>query len=319
MAQTIGATCSNNCGDFSVNTVPEQATAPVHFDERTIRQSLNQTPFLLEHWLVGHPLFELPRLIELAGTLPENQVEYNSGDLPVTQDPLQTPRNGLSIRETIQRIEECRSWMVLKNVEADPSYRQLLDLCLDPLIRFCPDMRTREAFVFVSSPDAVTPYHIDHESNFLLQIVGTKTVRMLPPNDPTVIQEADLEQFYAGGSRNLLRLDSQTEANARAFELTPGLGLHFPVTAPHWVKNGPAVSISFSITFRTSRSDRREILYRINHRMRALGLHPRPVGRSQSTDSMKSALFNAARTLVKAVRPQRASSQQSGSWYSNGS
>jgi hypothetical protein len=301
-----------------VNIATEQATEPIHFDEKTIRQSFNQMPFLLEHRLVGHPLFELPRLIELAGTLPEDQVEYNSGDLPVTQDPLKTPRNGLSIRETIQRIEECRSWMVLKNVEVDPSYRQLLDLCLDPLIRFCPDMRTREAFVFVSSPGAVTPYHIDHECNFLLQVVGTKTVRMLPPNDPTVIQEADLERFYAGGSRNLLRLDSQTEAKASSSELTPGLGLHFPVTAPHWVKNGPAVSISFSITFRTSHSDRREILYRINHKMRTLGLHPLPVGRSQSTDNMKHAIFNAARTIVKAVRPNSASSHQSGSRYSNG-
>ncbi|HET9413352.1 MAG TPA: cupin-like domain-containing protein, partial [Pseudolabrys sp.] len=178
--------------------------------------------------------------------------------------------------------------------------------------------RTREAFVFVSSPDAVTPYHIDHECNFLLQIVGTKTVRMLPPNDPTVIQEADLERFYAGGSRNLLRLDSQTEAKASTFELTPGLGLHFPVTAPHWVKNGPAVSISFSITFRTSHSDRREILYRINHKLRTLGLDPTPVGRSQSSDNIKYGLFNAARTLVKAVRPNGASSQQSGSRYSNG-
>lgn len=301
-----------------MNIATEQATAPVYFDEKSIRQSLNQSPFLLEHRLVGHALFELPRLIELAGTLPEDQVEYNSGDLPVTQDPLKTPRNGLSIRETIQRIEECRSWMVLKNVEVDPSYRQLLDLCLDPLIRFCPDMRTREAFVFVSSPDAVTPYHIDHECNFLLQIVGTKTVRMLPPNDPTVIQEADLERFYAGGSRNLLRLDSQTEEKASSFELAPGLGLHFPVTAPHWVKNGPGVSISFSITFRTSHSDRREILYRINHRMRKLGLRPRPVGRSQYSDNMKYAVFKAARTILKAVRPNGTSSHPSGSRYSNG-
>lgn len=281
----------------------DQTAAPVHFDEKTIRQSLNQAPFLLEHRLVGHPLFELPRLIELAGTLPEDQVEYNSGDLPVTQDPLQTPRNGLSIRETIQRIEECRSWMVLKNVEVDPGYRQLLDLCLDPLNRFCPDMRTREAFVLVSSPGAVTPYHIDHECNFLLQIAGTKTVRMLPINDPSVLQEADLERFFAGGSRNLLRLDSQTEAKASPFELTPGLGLHLPVTAPHWVRNGPAVSVSFSITFHTSQSDRREILYRINHKMRTLGLHPRPVGRSPFSDNLKYATFNAARTIVKAVRP----------------
>jgi len=168
------------------------------------------------------------------------------------------------------------------------------------------------------SPGAVTPCHIDHESNFLLQIAGTKTVRMLPPNDPSVIQEADIERFYAGGSRNLLRLDSQTEAKASTFELTPGLGLHFPITAPHWVKNGPVVSISFSITFHTSDSDRREILYRINHKLRTLGLHPQPVGSSNSSDNVKYAVFNTARAIVKAVRPTRVSSHQSGSRYSNG-
>jgi hypothetical protein len=192
--------------------------------------------------------------------------------------------------------------MVLKNVEVDPSYRQLLDLCLEPLTRFFPDLRTREAFVFVSSPGAVTPYHIDHECNFLLQIVGTKTVRILPPNDPTVLQETDLERFYAGASRNLLRLDCQVQAKASTFELTPGMGLHLPVTAPHWVKNGPAVSISFSITFHTSHSDRREILYRLNHRLRTLDLHPQPVGRSQVSDKVKYAFFNATRSIVKAVR-----------------
>jgi len=318
MAQAIVSNGLNYKGEFFVSIATEPVTSPVRFDEKTIRQSFNRAPFLLEHQLIGHPLFELPRLIELAGSLPEDQVEYNSGDLPLTQDPLKTPRNGLSIHETIQRIEECRSWMVLKNVEVDPNYRQLLDLCLDPLIRYSPTCERERPLCSFLRRTQSPPYHIDHECNFLLQIAGSKAVRMLPPNDPTVIQELDLERFYAGGSRNLLRLDSQAEAKASSFELTPGLGLHFPITAPHWVKNGPAVSISFSITLRTSQSVRREILYRINHRLRMLGLHPRPVGSSQSADNIKYAVFNAVRTIVKAVRPNRASSHLSGSRYSNG-
>ena len=32
----------------------------------------------------------------------------------------------------------------------------------------------REAFIFISSPNTVTPYHMDPEYNFLLQIRGTK-------------------------------------------------------------------------------------------------------------------------------------------------
>jgi hypothetical protein len=261
----------------------------------------------VEHGLAGHPLFELERLIELSRALPADRVEYSTGALPVTQDPKQTPRNGLSVTETIRRIEECRSWMVLKNVESDPDYRALGQECLQPMRRLCPDMRAPELFVFVSSPGAVTPYHIDPECNFLLQVRGTKTMRTFPAGDRSILSEQELERFYAGGSRNLLNLTAETESRAWVFELAPGQGVHVPVNAPHWVQNGPQVSVSFSVTFRTDASDRREIAYRINHRLRQLRLHPRPVGRSPAVDDVKYALFDAARGVARALKLARSS------------
>ena len=42
------------------------------------------------------------------------RIEYNAGNLSVSQDPALTPMNGLSISETLRRIEECESWMALK-------------------------------------------------------------------------------------------------------------------------------------------------------------------------------------------------------------
>src|SRR5262245_63771662 len=92
---------------------PAAGANPEHFARR---------PFVVRHRLTDHPLFALPRLIELARMLPEDRVEYNAGDVPVSLDPARTPRTGLSIDETIRRIEECRSWMVFKNVERDPEY-----------------------------------------------------------------------------------------------------------------------------------------------------------------------------------------------------
>jgi hypothetical protein len=274
----------------------------VAFDRETFAGAFDRQPFAIEHRLGRHPLFELDRLIALSCALPADRVEYNAGTLPVTQDPRQTPRTGLSVLETIRRIEECRSWMVLKNVESDPDYRALAERCLTPMRGLCPDMRALELFVFISSPDAVTPYHIDPECNFLLQIRGTKTIRTFPAWDRSVLSEQELERFYAGGSRNLFRLTPDTERKARTFELGPGQGLHIPVNAPHWVANGPQVSISFSITFRTDASDRREIAYRINHQLRRLHLRPRPVGHSPAIDDMKYALFDSARRLARAVR-----------------
>ena len=273
--------------------------ALVSFDREEFRQAFDRAPFLVTHRLTGHPLFELERLLELARELPEHAVEYNAGSLPVTQDARLTPRTGLSAAETIRRIETCQSWMVLKNVEREGAYRQLGEDCLAAMREHCPDMHGIELFVFVSSPDAVTPYHIDPECNFLLQVRGHKTMRTFPAWDRAVLSEQELERFYAGGTRNLLQLSAESEAKASVFELRPGLGVHVPVNAPHWVRNGAEPSVSFSVTFRTGASERREIGYRINHHLRRLRLTPRPVGHSPAVDGVKYVLFDAARKVAR--------------------
>ncbi len=139
--------------------------------------------------------------MELARRLPEEFVEYNAGALPVGVRPRETPRNGLSPEETVRRIAECGSWMVLKRVEQDPEYGALLDRCLDDVAAkagaVLPPMRRREGFIFLSSPGAVTPFHLDPEHNFLLQIRGTKSVSMWDREDRFVLPEAELEKFYA--------------------------------------------------------------------------------------------------------------------------
>src|SRR5205085_2397567 len=99
-------------------------------DAARFREDFDRRPFLIGHHLCDHPLFTLPRLIELSRKLPEKHVEYNGGNIPISLDPARTPRTGLGVDETIRRIEECCSWMVLKYVEADDEYRALLHRCL---------------------------------------------------------------------------------------------------------------------------------------------------------------------------------------------
>ena len=85
-----------------------------------------EQPTRLGHGLVDHPLLRLEALAELARRIRPVDAEYNRGDLPVGLDPGDTPANGLSVEETIREIEHCGSWMVLKFVEQDPLYRDLL-------------------------------------------------------------------------------------------------------------------------------------------------------------------------------------------------
>ena len=186
----------------------------------------------------------------------------------------------------------------IKHVERDAEYGALLNACLDDVRAHTealdPGMTEREGHVFVSSPGSVTPFHMDHEHNFLLQVRGRKTIRQWDPNDRSVLAEEDLERFYDGAHRNLPYRD-EFDAKARVFELEPGDGLHFPINAPHWVKNGDAVSISFSATFKTPRALRRGALLRINGRIRGRGWNPTPPGRSPARDAMKWLLYRTTR------------------------
>src|SRR5262249_42459656 len=154
------------------------------------------------------------------------------GALPVGSKPEDTPRTGLSAEETIRRIQDCGSWMVLKRVDQDPAYAELLEGCLGEIAArgLVPPMRRREGFVFLSSPGAVTPFHIDPEHNFLLQIRGTKTVHMWDPADRFVLPEEELERFHAEFVHRNLPWRDVFQTTAFVLPLAPGQGLHFPVT-----------------------------------------------------------------------------------------
>jgi hypothetical protein len=282
-----------------VRSVAKQAASNLlKMNAETFRARFNREPFIINHGLAGHPLFSLPRLVELSRRLPEDSVKYNSGNIPIAQGLYTGPQTGLSVEETIRRIEECGSWMVLKWVEQDDEYRELLNRCLDEVERISepiePGMCKREAFIFITSPLSITPYHMDPEHSFLLQIRGSKRLKILPRS---VLSEQELENYFGEG-RDPAFKEGCNEA-ASEFLLTPGEGLHFPVTLPHWVENGNAVSVSFSITFRTPASERRGIVYDVNRSLRRRGFEPAPYGQSPLRDSVKYYAFRAARRARK--------------------
>jgi hypothetical protein len=275
------------------------------FDVSEFRKDFNRRPFLVRHSLAGHPLFTLPKLVELSRRLPEKNVKYNAGNLAVAENLEAMPSNGLSVEETIRRIEEQCSWMVLKNVHDDPEYRELLMQCLDEVKPYSepmePGMCDARAFIFISSPNSVTPFHIDPEINFLLQIRGAKSMSIFDPADRNIVSERDLEQFSLAEDLGVVKFQEEFQKKAFVAALSPGVGVHCPVTAPHWVSNGPNVSISFSITFRSSSTRRRRNVYWINAHLRRLGLSPTPVGVSPWKDAVKHRLFRALANAKKAV------------------
>jgi hypothetical protein len=282
----------------------------LELDPDLFRANFNRKPYLMPHNLVGHPSFSLPRLIELAKRLPPEYVEYNAGNIPLGIDWHVTPQTGLSVEETIRRIEECCSWMVLKRVEQDPEYNELLTRCLDDVQALSepldPGMGDRAGAIFISSPGAVTPYHMDIEYNFLLQLRGGKTIAVFPGKDRTLLSEEELEDHVTRKDidRNLVYREEYMQ-KADVFDLKTGSALHIPSHDPHWVRNGPEVSISFSVAFLTRASDRQRVVHQFNHRLRKLGLRPSPYGHSRWRDSLKYTGCRAWRRVARLWTPAR--------------
>jgi hypothetical protein len=229
----------------------------------------------LTHHLTGHPFLTVEAIAVLAQRLPEAQVEYNPGKLPLGITAKDTPRPTLSIAETIRTIGDNGSWMVLKNVERDAAYGALLDAALEPLSaiveRRTGPMAHREAFIFLTSPGSVTPFHMDPEHNILLQIAGSKVMTVFPSGDPALVPAEQSEAFHLGAHRNLT-WDEDFLAKGTAVPMEPGDAILVPVKAPHFVHNGDRVSISFSITWRSERSVAESELHSFNQLLRRRGL-----------------------------------------------
>src|ERR1700674_5352286 len=61
---------------------PETSANPLEIDLGLFREQFPKRPFLVHHQLANHPLFAIPRLLDLAKSLPESCVEYNEGNIP---------------------------------------------------------------------------------------------------------------------------------------------------------------------------------------------------------------------------------------------
>lgn len=264
----------------------------------------------LTHRLVDHPLLQIDALIELgkrqqARKLVRSHSNVATAGTSFAEAPNLHP-NPKSAAETLAELEHANAWMSLLNVQADPIYRGLVDDVLDdvrPIVdQKDPGMCYRAGWIFVSSPGAVTPFHIDHEHNFIMQIRGTKRLYVWDHLDREVVSERAQELFHDEHSRELVQWHEAYRSRATVFDLEPGMGGYMPSTAPHLVENGPGPSITISFTYYSDSTRRRETLYRGNARLRRLGMTPHAVGASSGRDAFKGALLDGYGALRGTLR-----------------
>jgi hypothetical protein len=272
-------------------------------DRAAFADGFARRAFAVRHELVDHPLLTLEAIAELADRLPPLAVERHSADQPLLV-PGGAPELGGRPGDTVRDIETSGAWMVLWNIEQAPPYRDLLDRCLDEVELLVSGehggMLRREAFLFLSAPNALTPAHFDPEHNLLLQIRGHKQMNVGRFSD-RASELRELDRYHDGGHRNIEHLPDEFTA----FEMDPGDGVYVYPFAPHWVRNGPRASMSLSITFRTVVSERAERVHRFNARVRRLGLSPRPAGRRRAVDSVKAGAMGLAGRLRQTPKIRR--------------
>jgi hypothetical protein len=258
----------------------------------------------IHHDFHEHPLMQLPRLAQLARDLmPHGLCRFikpgTRQDSVFNHNPRAT--DGRSIDEVFERIDEPGSWIAIYHAETDPAYRDFLREVIEsvrPMVEAQqPGIFLVTGFIFISAPPSVTPFHIDRENNFWLQIRGRKTMNVWDHTDRFVVPAHAVDEFIVYGSLDEVRLRDGFVERSHQFDVGPGDGVYFPSTSPHmtrsdpgWTRPGDGVCISIGVDFYTQHTRRVARIHALNAFLRKFGLIPREPGGDAWRDSLKAAL-----------------------------
>ena len=300
---------------------PSIRCAPEVFEE-----NLNRLPFEVEHTLSGNPLFAVSKLVEVAVQVKNRKDPHRQygdctcmiGRPSLNQHGLEGSTFAPSVQEAIESIESSDAWVVLSHVEFEPEYRPILEATICDVLRLTrrnllSKVKWFEAILFVTSPNRLTPYHLDRECAWLLQIQGNKEIHLFNKADKDLVPDQELERFWAADNQ-AAKYKAELEDRAMVYQMRPGTGVHIPVNTPHWLKNGNNVSVSMNVNFHFHDSEWGNI-HKANYYLRKKGIQPRPAGASPLSDLAKRQMMyvgQRVKHLVKGTEyvPARAREQK---------
>jgi len=255
----------------------------------------DRSPFLFRHSLADDPRMSHEAVAKLAGRFPTTSVDTMQGvtdPLLETQatEPLDRPGEEVALS-----VETDHRWMTIKNLEQDQEAKRILDECLDAAdvgLALGPKMLAREGYIFLSASSSITPAHVDHEHNLLIQIRGKKKVTIGGFPSPEA-EAKHLEYLCTGGYGRTGYLPKDPVD----FVIEPGTGVYIPPRTVHMVENFGELCISLSLVFHTIGLERSSRIYQANAKLRRLGLKPRPPSQSLAVDKAKSGIVMAWQTF----------------------
>ena len=255
---------------------------------------LDLKSFSFQHSLGNYPALSIPSIQKLTRQLLE-QKRFGQVYCRLLADGKMKDSDSIDqVLATLQSFETAGAWLRLTRVdEINDEFRELSETFYADLSKLLNQDIKSQVFrtfvtLFITSPGAVTHYHMDHTWNFLLQIGGRKTVYLFDQNDPRVLQPQDMDAWYW----NRFAPELKKDVEGTAYELTPGVGAHHPVHAPHWVQNGPEVSVSLSFGLCLHATNDEAKVHQVNFLLRKLGLTPTPPRKSPLRDNLKIGAVN---------------------------
>ncbi len=240
------------------------------------------------HDLHDYDGLTLDAIASLADRLPRSVI-YDTAAQPLLVPEGGPPRGALAHPgDVIRNLRSANAWLTLLNVDEDPAWAELMNTMLDRLELGIIDsqgkMRNRTAFIFVSSPDSVTPVHFDIEHSLLMQVSGCKTVSVGSFESESA-RRFEVDRYWDGSHGRMTSVPKEVAT----YPLTPGHGVYLPPGTPHWVHNSSDVSISVTLTYFTAASVRENRIEDFNSRLRRFHLNPRTPGQSPTIDTAKIA------------------------------
>ena len=263
----------------------EQTIGQIPFDEAFPGRSLGFT-----HGLHLDDRLTLAAVADLADRLPRRSVIADTATQPLLV-PQGGPPRGVLERpgDVIRDLQDANAWLTLLMVEEDPAMAEIMNTYLDQLEAGMSakqgkqaKLLKRVAFVFVSSPNSVTPVHFDIEHSLLMQVSGCKTVSV-GRFESDATRRREIDRYWNGSHGRIENLQPEVAT----YTMTPGRAVYIPPNTPHWVHNGPDISLSVTLTYFTAATVRENRVENFNAKLRRRHLNPREPGRSSTVDSAK--------------------------------
>jgi hypothetical protein len=285
----------------------------LQFAPDVFTQNLNRLPYEFTHTLSGNRLFELSRLVDLAGKVATRRephlvggdVYFNDGLIEPGEKPVRPDAPRTAAAELIRKIDTAQAWIILKHVEREEGYREVLENCIRDILQLSGAELLRkikwfEAILFITSPNRVTEYHLDREVSWILQLQGDKEIHLFDRADKDIVPDRELEVYWTADNR-AARYKPEYESRAIVYQMSPGTGVHIPINTPHWLRNKDNISVTLNVNFQFH--DRHWAnLYRANYYIRRAGIAPHPPGVHPVSDHFKSTVFTVAQRAKQAVK-----------------